>query len=121
MVVNPWGRRRWRRKVCGAICGSEMAGDFAAGIVDGVNVQVGLTFLDYFYEVGRRQRAGGHNLPNVAAVRLRGRGVDIEDDLALEVLGLVSIRVNVLGSDWRGEAAVAEFEDRLGFIGAQAQ
>src|SRR5437899_100463 len=110
MVVNPCGRRRWRRESRGAICGSEMAGDFAARIIYGVNVQVSFAFLDDFDKVGGRQYARGDNLPNVAAVRLRSRRVNIEYNLALEIFGLVSVRMNVLGGDGRRQAAVAEFE-----------
>jgi hypothetical protein len=98
-----------------------MAGDFAARVIYGVNVQVGFAFLDDLDKVGGCQRAGGHDLPYVTAVRLRSRGVDIENDLALEIFGLVGICMNVLCGDGRGQAAVTEFEDGLSFIGAQSQ
>src|SRR6267142_2495584 len=105
MIVNPCGRRRWRRESRGAICGSEMAGDFAARIIYGVNVQVSFAFLDDFDKVGGRQNAREDNLPNVAAVRLRSDDVNIENDLPLEILGLVSICMNVLGGDGRRQTA----------------
>src|SRR5262249_14577623 len=121
MIVNPRRWRRWRVEGRRTIRKGEMAGDFATGIVNGVNVQVGFAFLDDFDEVGGCQDTRRHYLPNVTPVRLWSCRVDVENNLALEIFGLVSIGMNVLGGHGCRQAAVAEFEDGLGFIGAQSQ
>ncbi len=82
VVVGPC-RGRWRRiERPGPVCWYEVAVNFAGRVIDGVNVDVGFTFLDDLDDIGRRQSPNRRDVPHVAAIGLWCRDINIEHDLA---------------------------------------
>ena len=119
VVIGPGRLRRRRGESLRAVRGGEVAVDLAVGIIDGVNVDVGLAGLDDLPDVGGGQCADGRDVPNVTAIGLRSRHVNVENDLAGIVE--VGVAVNVFASFRRAESAVVEFQNRLRLVRAHPQ
>ena len=117
VVIRP-GRRRGRRcENLRAVGQGEVAVDFTARIIDGVNVQIRLALADDFHHVRRLQRSHRLNRPDIAAIRLRRGRIHVKHDLAgiLEI----GIAVDMLAGLGRGQPAVARPHHRLAAVRAE--